>query len=44
MRLIAQLIAEVLQDATDAGRQQRVKGKVRELCQQFPLYPERLQP
>ena len=42
MRLIAQLIAEVLQDATDAGRQQRVKGKVRELCQQFPLYPERL--
>jgi len=44
MRLIAQLIAEVLQDATDAGRQQRVRGKVRELCQQFPLYPERLQP
>ncbi|MDZ4340370.1 MAG: serine hydroxymethyltransferase [candidate division NC10 bacterium] len=42
MRLIAQLIAEVLQDATDAGCQQRVKGKVRELCQQFPLYPERL--
>jgi glycine hydroxymethyltransferase len=44
MRLIAQLIAEVLQGATDAGRQQRVRGKVRELCQQFPLYPERLQP
>jgi glycine hydroxymethyltransferase len=42
MRLIGQLIAEVLQDAADAGRQQRVKGKVRELCQQFPLYRERL--
>ena len=42
MRLIGQLIAEVLQDVTDADRQQRVKGKVRELCQQFPLYRERL--
>jgi glycine hydroxymethyltransferase len=42
MRLIGQLIAEVLQDVADAGRHQRVKGKVRELCQQFPLYLERL--
>jgi glycine hydroxymethyltransferase len=42
MRLIGQLIAEVLQDASDEGRQLGVKGKVRELCQQFPLYPERL--
>lgn len=42
MRLIGQLIAEVLQDAADAGRHQRVKGKVWELCQQFPLYRERL--
>ncbi|MFQ5847161.1 MAG: serine hydroxymethyltransferase [Candidatus Methylomirabilales bacterium] len=41
MRLIGQLIAEVLQDVTDAGRQGRVRGKVRELCQQFPLYPGR---
>lgn len=42
MRLIGQLIAEVLQDAADTGRHQRVKGKVWELCQQFPLYRERL--
>ena len=44
MRLIGQLIAEVLQDATDEARQQRVRDKVRELCQQFPLYTERLHP
>jgi len=42
MRLIGQFIAEVLQDVSDAGRQQRVRGKVRELCRQFPLYAERL--
>jgi glycine hydroxymethyltransferase len=44
MRLIGQLIAEVLQDVTDEARQRRVRDKVRELCQQFPLYAERLQP
>ncbi len=44
MRLIGQLIAEVLQDATDEARQRRVRDKVRELCQQFPLYTERLRP
>lgn len=42
MKLIGQLIAEVLQDVADKGRQRRVKGKVQELCQQFPLYPDRL--
>jgi len=42
MRLIGQLIAEVLQDVTDAARQGRVRGKVQELCEQFPLYPGRL--
>lgn len=42
MRLIGQLIAEVLQDVADEGSQQRVKEKVRELCQQFPLYANRL--
>ncbi|MFQ5801852.1 MAG: serine hydroxymethyltransferase [Candidatus Methylomirabilales bacterium] len=42
MRLIGQLVAEVLQEVADEGRQRRVRGKVRELCQQFPLYPERL--
>lgn len=42
MRLIGQLIAEVLQEVTDAECHRRVKDKVRELCQQFPLYPGRL--
>ena len=42
MRLIGQLVAEVLQEAADEDRQRRVRGKVLELCQQFPLYAERL--
>jgi len=42
MRLIGQLIAEVLQDVEDAARLTHVAAKVRELCQAFPLYPERL--
>ena len=42
MRLIGQLIAEVLEDVTDETRQRRVRDKVRELCQQFPLYARRL--
>jgi glycine hydroxymethyltransferase len=42
MRAVAALIAEVLADVEDAGRQARVAGKVRELCAAFPLYPERL--
>jgi len=42
MRTVAALIAEVLADVEDAGRQARVAGKVRELCSAFPLYPERL--
>jgi len=44
MRLIGQLIAEVLEDVTDEARQRLVRDKVRELCQQFPLYAERLRP
>jgi len=44
MRLIGQLIAEVLEDVTDEARQRRVRDKVLELCQQFPLYTERLRP
>ncbi|MGH7479751.1 MAG: serine hydroxymethyltransferase [Candidatus Methylomirabilales bacterium] len=44
MRLIGQLIVEVLEDVTDEARQRRVRDKVRELCQQFPLYAERLRP
>jgi glycine hydroxymethyltransferase len=42
MRTVAALIAEVLADVEDTGRQTRVAGKVRELCSAFPLYPERL--
>jgi len=42
MRLIGQLIAEVLQDVEEAARLGHVAAKVRELCQAFPLYPERL--
>ena len=42
MRTVAALIAEVLADVEDVGRQARVAGKVRELCSAFPLYPERL--
>jgi glycine hydroxymethyltransferase len=42
MRTVAALIAEVLADVEDAGRQVRVAAKVRELCAGFPLYPERL--
>ena len=42
MRLIGQLIAEVLQDMEDTARLGHVAAKVRELCQAFPLYPERL--
>ncbi|MBI4391252.1 MAG: serine hydroxymethyltransferase [candidate division NC10 bacterium] len=44
MRLIGQLIAEVLQEVEDAARLAHVGAKVRELCQAFPLYPERLAP
>jgi len=42
MRLVGQLIAEVLQDVKDAARLGHVAAKVRELCQAFPLYAERL--
>jgi len=36
MRQIAGWMGEVLGNPTDAGVQERVRGKVRELCQQFP--------
>ncbi|HWT81047.1 MAG TPA: serine hydroxymethyltransferase [Candidatus Methylomirabilis sp.] len=44
MQRIAGFIAEVLVDVEDAGRQDRVAGKVREMCASFPLYRERLHP
>jgi glycine hydroxymethyltransferase len=36
MRTIAGWFGEVLADPSDGGVQQRVRGQVRELCQQFP--------
>jgi len=44
MQRIAGFIAEVLADVEDTGRQDRVAGKVREMCASFPLYRERLHP
>lgn len=43
MRVIGRLIARVLKDVEDLSVQERVAAEVKELCAQFPLYPERLQ-
>lgn len=43
MELIAEMIDEVLHDVNNISGQDRIGNKVRELCQAFPLYPERLQ-
>ncbi|MCS6875511.1 MAG: serine hydroxymethyltransferase [Aquificaceae bacterium] len=40
MRLIARLIAKVIENPKDDARIQEVKEQVIELCNQFPLYPE----
>ena len=40
MRLIARLIAQVIQNIEDSHVIERVGRGVIELCQQFPLYPE----
>ncbi|QID32455.1 serine hydroxymethyltransferase [Pampinifervens florentissimum] len=40
MRLIARLIAQVIQNIEDSHVIERVGREVIELCQQFPLYPE----
>ncbi len=40
MRLIARLIAQVIQNIEDAQVIERVGREVVEICQQFPLYPE----
>ncbi|MGE0043418.1 MAG: serine hydroxymethyltransferase [Vicinamibacterales bacterium] len=42
MDLIARLIGEVLAAPDDEAALARVKGEVEQLCQKFPLYPERL--
>src|SRR5687767_9222490 len=40
MAMVAAWIAEVLEAPTDEGRIRRVRGRVSELCEAFPLYPE----
>ena len=42
MRTVAKLIVRVLDAPEDAGVQEKVRGEVRELCRQFPLYAKRL--
>src|SRR5437588_3672291 len=41
MRQIGRWISEVLQHRTDTGVLARIRGEVLELCEAFPLYPER---
>ncbi|OQC73903.1 MAG: Serine hydroxymethyltransferase [Deltaproteobacteria bacterium ADurb.Bin002] len=43
MRLIASLIAEVIHHINDEQKIQAVAGKVKTLCDQFPLYARRIQ-
>jgi glycine hydroxymethyltransferase len=40
MQLIADFITQVLEGRRDAEVKKRVRAKVRELCQQFPIYAE----
>ena len=40
MRTIGGWIADVLQNPLDYDQTARVEGSVRELCAEFPLYPE----
>ena len=40
MAAIAGWIAEVLEAPTDEARIRSVRGRVEELCEVFPLYPE----
>ena len=43
MRLIASYIADVIKNINDENKIQAVAAKVKKLCAQFPLYPERIQ-
>ncbi len=43
MKYIGNLIADVLYDPDNEELKKKVKGKVLELCQSFPLYRERLE-
>ncbi len=42
MELIADLIYEILSDVENISLQETTKEKVKALCQEFPIYPERL--
>ena len=42
MRLIASLIADVINNINDEQKIQAVAGKVKELCSRFPLYADRI--
>jgi glycine hydroxymethyltransferase len=41
MRQVAHWIAEALNNRTDAGSLRRIRDQVFQLCESFPLYPER---
>jgi len=43
MELVGDWIADVLEDPESLEVRSRVRGQVRELCDQFPLYPELMQ-
>jgi len=42
MKAIAGMIAETLANLNDDAKIREIRGQVRELCDQFPLYRERL--
>ena len=41
MKQIARWISEALHNRTDAQVLGRIRGQVRQMCEAFPLYPER---
>lgn len=42
MDKIAEFIHTILSDVVNGSLQERIKGEVKDLCQKFPIYPERL--
>jgi glycine/serine hydroxymethyltransferase len=42
MKTIGRLIAHVLKDVKDEGRQKEAREQVRILCEKFPLYRDRI--
>jgi glycine hydroxymethyltransferase len=42
MRLIASLIADVIRDINNEQKNKAVAEKVKNLCERFPLYQERI--